>query len=159
MKKPYLYHFKPNEFVRADKYGNEVNWYDQMDPRLLVLLDVARFQWDKPIAISAHPEAIGRQLGDSLSDHNIDRWGKVMGIDVMPEGINTTEDARAFRLLARDLGFTAIGFYPHWKPRPGFHLGVRADREMGKPAEWGFVRVNEKSVAQVSINDAMEMLA
>lgn len=136
-----LVHFRAAEFRRGG-----VQWFLVMDPRLLVLLDTFRFMWGRPVAISQHPAALGRHLSDSRSDHNVDRDGTVYAADVHPIGMDTRERAEQAIELARSIGFTAIGVYPHWQPRPGLHLGTRRDRRPGKPAEWGAVRRDDRQV-------------
>ena len=80
-----------------------------------------------------------------MSQHNVDRWGEVRAVDIMPEGIHTREDARRFRQLAEDCGFTGIGFYPHWAPRPGFHVDVRVNVNEHYVASWGRLKVPKKN--------------
>ena len=147
-----LRYFRPIEFVRGD-----VDWFPKMSPRLLVLADTMRHQWGKPIHISRDNAALGRNLGASHSQHNIDRWKEVRAMDIQPEGLDTPEDAHAFHMLALDLGITGIGFYPHWH-MPGFHIDVRADAAAGSPATWGRLLRNGVTV-DVSIRDAIECLA
>lgn len=131
-----LYYFGRGEFERGG-----VNWFDRMDPRLLVLLDSFRHQWGKKVVISPHPAAIGRELGPTrLSDHNVDLHGAVLGIDVMPEGMRTQMTVNAAVRIARSVGFTAIGVYPDWQPAAGLHLGTRTGRHPTDPAVWGAVR-------------------
>lgn len=139
--RPHLYYFGPpagydNEFVRGG-----VDWWPHMDDRLLVLLDAFRAAHGRRVLLSPHPRAIGRRSGPgSRSDHNVDRHGVVLGVDTMPEGMTTPANAEACIALARRLGFTAIGVYPHWAPSPGLHLAARRDRQPGDPALWGAVR-------------------
>ena len=147
---PKLYYFSRAEFVRDD-----VDWFDLMDVRLLVLLDVLRFRWRRPIRISAHPSALGRRIGNSESQHNIDRWGQVRAADVQPVGVETEEEAYQFYLAAKAVGFLGVGVYPHWVNGVGFHLDVRQDREPGSPAVWGGVMVDGEQ-RYVSIHDGFE---
>ena len=163
MKAPQLYFFEQGEFLREDKYANPMNWFDHMNPRLLVILDILRYQWalhkrrEARILISPHPKAIGRQMGKGkLSDHNIDHWGEVNGIDVFPEFLSGVKDAKAFRDIAILATVTAVGFYPHWKPQAGFHIACRPDRLPGDPALWGFIGRPQR---QVSFNQALEAYA
>lgn len=145
--------FKPAEFWREDKYHNPVNWYEKTHPKLLYAIDLLRWRWsdycgdDTPIRISPHGQAIGRQLGhDSVSDHNIDRWGLVRGIDLMPVGLSSAQDAAVLRALAVECGIDAIGIYPDWAPAPGIHVGIRPERDPGDPALWGAIRQNGEQV-------------
>lgn len=145
-----LYHFFEHEFVR----GGE-DWFPLMAPRLLVTLDLFRYRWGDVVEVSPHPAAIGRRLGPSvLSDHNVDRWGLVHGIDVMPRGMERRRDAeRAVRYLV-EVGATAIGVYPHWQPGAGVHVGQRDSHRPGAPASWGAVRRDGKQV-YVSLDEAL----
>lgn len=153
MSAPRLYFFQ-----RAEFYRDAVDWFDQMDPRLLVMLDILRHRWRRPIRISAHPAALGRRDGNSESQHNVDRWGQVRAADVQPAGVETEEEAYQFYLAAKGVGFTGIGVYPHWVNGVGFHLDVRADRDPGNPAVWGGVMVNG-SQTYVSAHDGFEAVA
>lgn len=153
MKAPRLYYFSAAEFIR-----NGVQWFDHMDPRLLILLDTLRHQWGKPIQISAHPRALGREDADSPSWHNVQRWGVCYAADIQPVGIEHVDDARHFGLLAEHLGVTGVGLYPHWNPRPGWHLDVRPDRSPGDPARWGEV-IHNGVALRVTYTDALEAMA
>lgn len=136
-----LQYFDRSEFIRDGE-----QWFDLMSDKLLYAVDLLRYRWteyrqsDARIVISAHPLALGRRYGpDVVSDHNVDKWGKVYAMDVMPDYILTAEDVAAFKHLAIDSGITAIGFYRDWMPSPGFHLGMRPGRKYGEPATWGAV--------------------
>jgi hypothetical protein len=148
-----LHYFHPDEFV---SHGRD--WLPDISPSLLVRLDILRHQWGRRITVSPAFGAIGRVAAGSNSQHNIEKWGEVRAIDIMPAGIATMGNAHDFYLLCLDLGFTGIGFYPHWKPNPGFHLDVRQDRKPGDPATWGGV-AGESGQVYVSINDAVEAFA
>jgi hypothetical protein len=88
--------------------------------------------------ISPAPGAIGRQAGAATTQHNSDRWGEVRAVDLMVEGVKLA-DAVA---MARGLGlFSGIGAYPDWRPSPGLHVDVRADRVATDPALWGAVNL------------------
>ena len=145
-----LYHFSRDEFR---------GWFDRCDPRLLILLDSLRHQWGQPIRISPADGAIGREMRDSISQHNIDKWGSVRAVDVYPEGVTNEHQAREFIDLAEQVGFTGIGVYPDWAGGIGFHLDVRVDAQPGKPAKWGAVN-NENGVQRyVALSQALEMVA
>ena len=142
------------DFYEFDRGGE--NWFHAMHPWVLRGLDLFRHEWGRPVRISPHPKALGRREGsDVLSDHNIDKWGRVLAADVMLEGMETESDAYSAYLLAERVGFTAIGLYRDWQPSPGFHLGVRPDRVLGKPAKWGAIRADGKQV-YVSLADVLE---
>lgn len=120
-----MQHFKPEEFQ---------GYFDKLSPDLKVKLDNLREVWNKKIYISVAPGAVGRHLGPTnASRHNVDRWKEVQAVDVMPDGLENVSDAFMFYDMARKVGFTGIGFYPQWKPLPGFHLDVRE----AKFASWG----------------------
>jgi hypothetical protein len=159
MDKPHLYYFSRAEFVRADQYGNPAQWWDQMSPRLLVLLDLLRYRHGGPILISAHDYALGRELGpDDHSQHNIDKWGEVRAADVMFPRIKVQADAEHLVLIAKQCGFTGIGIGPEWIPHFGAHLDVRHEREPGRPATWGYVRGKKGKQITVSLEDALEAM-
>lgn len=163
--------FQPDEFVRGG-----VNWYSQCHPRLLVLLDVFRMLTG-PCIISPHPKAIGRREGtdngkSGFDAHNIDKHGKVMGIDVFPtlhpkaynlegtpvEDLNVDVIADEWIYTASSIGIGAVGLYPQWtykgESRPGLHLDIRPDAVPGSPVMWGFV-----DGVFVDINEALESLS
>jgi len=123
-----LTYFRPGEFFRAG-----VDWWPLMSAELLTRLDTFRARLGAPVEISPAEGAVGRRLGRAdSSQHNIDRWGEVRAIDVMPVGVPLE---RAYQ-VAREVGFTGIGLYPDWSPRPGLHLDVREDRTASAPALW-----------------------
>jgi len=131
-------YFKPEEFN---------GWYDLLAPALKSNLDDLRAKWGQPIVISPVEGAVGRHDGKGgTSQHNVDRWGEVRAVDVMPHGIETANDARRFRQLAEDCGFTGIGFYPDWNPRPGFHVDIRINENERYVAQWGGIRRNGEQV-------------
>jgi hypothetical protein len=142
-----IYFFKKTEFVRGR------NWYELCDVRLLILLDTFRLQWGAPVDISPHIKAIGRE--DGSSQHNYKRWGKVKAIDIMPRGILDDPDTAID--IANAIGFTGIGYYPHWfigdNVRGGLHLDVRQGDPMN-PATWGGVRT-KKGQVYVSLEEAL----
>lgn len=140
-----LMHFATHEFVRGEE-----EWWSRTSPRLLVLLDLFREHWSAPVVISPHHRAIGRH--DGTSQHNVERWGEVRAVDIMPDGLDDRRHEAV--TLARRVGFTGIGLYPDWQPSAGLHLDVRIDRVPGNPAMWGGVRRDGRQVL-VSIEDAM----
>jgi hypothetical protein len=159
---PHLYHFTESEFERGGR-----NWFSDMSPRLLVCLDICRYRWSEyhhesmPITISQHPQAIGRiEPTYVVSDHNFAGHNEVRGIDVLPEGMVTREDAEAFVRIATESGVTAIGLYPFWKPQAGIHLGDRRTARPGSPATWGGIPSKDKLGEQdyISLNDALELM-
>ena len=135
-----LHYFKPGEFRE---------WWGRMDPRLLVLLDTLRHRYSYPIAISPHPRAIGREDGGS-SWHDYKTHGRVYAVDVLPADSQRRDRMQWLVEEAQRLGFTGIGVYPGWEPRPGLHVDTRTEREPGDPATWGYI--NGKAVA---LSDAL----
>lgn len=136
-------YFKPDEFKDGDK-----SWFAHMDLNLLEYLDEFRHHWGRPVIVSPAHGAIGRQAGIHINSyHNIDRWGCVRAIDVMPVGMDNAVAAIEAERLARRVGFCGIGLYPHWrrntKPAPGLHLDTRESI-----ARWGaYLHVNEQTSA------------
>lgn len=128
-----LYHFTSEEFR---------DWWDHMNPRLLICLDIWRDMRDKPIYISGNEWALGRDTDENAdSQHNVLMWGDVRAADVFPSGLTTRKDAQKAITLAQRSGFTGIGLYPHWNGGVGMHVDVRYDREPRNGAMWGAVNV------------------
>ena len=115
----------------------------------------------QPIHISpVGAVAVGRHLGpENTSQHNVDRWGEVRACDIMPEGIHTATDARRFHQMAIDSGFSGIGFYPDWRPRPGFHVDCRVNENESYVAQWGGLRNAKGEQFYVGIETALGDLA
>ena len=141
-------HFTPWEFG---------DWYSLIRPDLLDALDEFRDQWGQPVVIRYRwdgPDVAGRlgrhQGPDSTSDHNVDRWGEVRGIDCFPQGMRNRANMERAIQLATDIGVTAIGVYPDWSPSPGLHLGMRPDRRKGSPATWGGIRLADDKPQQIT---------
>jgi hypothetical protein len=126
-------------------------YFDDISVTLVVMLDVLRNLWGKRIHVSRASGAVGRE-DDSNSQHNLNKWGEVRAIDILPEGIDTREEAEEFYGLCKEMGFTGIGFYPEWS-KPGFHLDVRP----GKYAEWGAYYDNGKQ-KYFSITEAFDLM-
>lgn len=136
--------FEKDEFNR-----NDVNWYDLYDPRWLVLIDTFRL-YTGVCQLSPHSRALGRNDGrysrSGYDGHNIDKHGLVMAGDCFPN-INSFQNeflsAKYSFDVAKDIGFTGIGFYPQWtlngKRRFGFHFDTRRSAEPKSPAAWGYV--------------------
>lgn len=120
-------------------------WADDMSVRLVTLLDVLRHMSGRIIEISAHADALGRELGHGdWSAHNLDRWGEVLAVDCFVSGVYYREQAEAVVDLARRIGFTGIGVYTDTRNNRGedqvmFHFDVRPYRDMGTPSTWGRV--------------------
>ena len=148
-----LYWFQPHEF--GPTIQRTEDWWQEMDPRLLILLDVFRSNWGYRVRISKHSMALGRHDGpEDEGDHNIDRHDAVLAADCFIEGVNSREDAEKAMELAEMVGFTAIGVYPDWRGGFGMHLGTRRCREPGNPATWGAIDQGGRQV-YVSVDRAL----
>ena len=116
MSKPKLRYFSAGEFGV---------FYPLINSDLLIRLDEFRHRWGRPVVVSPVDGGIVRHVGDSNSQHNVDRWGETRAIDVFPDGMNTVgERARAYQ-IARDVGFTGIGIYTDTMPSNLLHVDVR----------------------------------
>lgn len=135
-------------------------WGGRMAAELTVKLDLFRHRWGAPVDVSPVPGAIGREAGPwATTGHNVGYWGEVMAIDVMPRGIKTRADAERAVRLARECGFRDIGFYPHWRPSPGLHLGTRPTNRMDSPATWGGYRDERgKQRTDISLQAAINLM-
>lgn len=138
-----LQHFHPSEFGV---------WFEQMSPRLLVLLDSFRNQVGSAVSISGSDQALGRKLGkQSASAHNIEYWGECLAADLFIDGVFLRAQVSSVVELAKRVGFTGIGVYADTnnnkgQPQVMFHLDVRPDRSMGSPATWGRVRGQKTTI-------------
>ena len=132
----YAQHFTQEEFRE---------WSDDMSASLVTMLDVLRFRFGRPIAISASDYALGRNLGvGKMSEHNVDEWGEVLAVDCFISGVYSRQQAEGVVHEAIAIGFTGIGVYSDTRNNQGqdqvmFHLGVRPNELMGSPATWGRV--------------------
>jgi hypothetical protein len=111
-------------------------WWPLMSRDLLLKLDLFREKWGAPVDITSAEGGIGRE-DESGSQHNVLKWGEVRAVDILPQGMNTSEDRQRAVTIARQVGFTGIGVYPDWKPSAGLHLDVR----QGKFASWSAFKV------------------
>lgn len=131
MKREELKYFAPSEFGI---------WWPFMSNELLEKLDILRDRWGMPIYISPVKGGLGRNIGASHSQHNIDRYGVVNAADIFPSGL-TDKNVGAFYQLAKEVGFTGIGIYADTKydgkPHTMFHVDVRSSAQVGSPAKWG----------------------
>ncbi len=98
---------------------------------LLEKLDEFRERLGSPVLISPAPGSLFRPAGAEESQHLYGRAADVMVPDA--------DLKRAFQ-VAKEVGFTGIGVYPHWQPYKGLHLDVRPDRKPGAPALWAGLR-------------------
>lgn len=134
------------EFFTPEEFGP---YWRLMDHGLLVKLDAFRKALGYPVMISPASGAIGRPVlidgkavnaedANSNTWHNWVKRGRVMAVDLMPmpPGGATPAERRRWFEVAKQVGFTGIGIYPHWEPRPGIHVDVRTDRPEGQPATW-----------------------
>lgn len=152
--------FKPYEFDRTSL--GEPDWLPLMSQEVLTRLDSLRSLLNAPIMISPVRGALGRYLGASFSDHNVEKWGEVRAADIFPTIDQTSDSAKQFLELCKEAGFSAIGCYPHWRnghgnQQVGFHVGWRPERTPQDPALWGMVKPTHRSSQQmVSIWEAFE---
>ena len=131
---PRLRYFTPSEFR---------GWWTVMDPEILTIIDNFRHEWGAPVFISPVDGAIGRRLRDSQSQHNIEKWGEVRAVDLMPQGMKDRIDFKRAFECAKKAKARGIGIYPDWTP-PGIHLDSRRDRYPSRPATWSAFNVNGK---------------
>jgi hypothetical protein len=132
-----LQYFKPSEFIRrAVKGGTLIDWSNDMERRLLVMLDTLRSLRGQRIVISNGDGVLGRYTGKSY--HCLPYWGQVMASDVVAGGVFTRNDAEKFYYQAKQLGFGGIGLYPQWNQGIGWHLDT-GSCEPYKPKQWGYV--------------------
>lgn len=134
---------QPKHFVRSEfeDYAGK-SWWEYLSPKLIGMLDQLREQSGKSIIIKKTVGAIGRQNGPGdKSSHNVEGndFEELRAIDISvfnPDGSRLSgAEARVFITQATNIGFTGIGIYPYWSS-PGFHLDVRWDKPVGKPATW-----------------------
>jgi hypothetical protein len=136
MKKPTLKHFRASEFGI---------WWPLMDDDLLKKLDAFRERWGYPVEVSKADGSLGRHGGESHSQHNVDRFGKVKAVDFFPKVPDgrggyrymqtVAERDRAYR-IARQVGFTGIGVYTDTQPGDMMHGDVREPKASGYVATW-----------------------
>lgn len=136
MSRPDLKYFKPSEFGV---------WWPLINADLLRKADEFRDRWGAAVMISQAEGGIGRE-DDSGSQHNVLKWGEVRALDLMPKGMDTAYDRRRAVNIAMAVGFTGIGIYPDWQPRPGIHVDVREPKEPGHIAMWSGVHENGNQV-------------
>ncbi len=138
-RKPKLEFFSPVEFGI---------WWPMMNNDLLVKLDEFRRRWGAPVEISNAQGALGRHGGESKSQHNVDRYGRVNAVDVFPKVddgsggyryIQTALERQRAYQIAQDVGFTGIGLYTDTVPGNMLHLDVRSTEQV---ATWS--RINDE---------------
>ncbi len=138
-----------NHFVKDEFQG----YYDNVSPKLLVMVDEFRAKWGHPVLISSASGAVGRENGShDTSQHNIDKWGEVRALDLMPTVSGesmSAEDAQRAVELATDIGFTGIGVYSDTAPYWLLHVDVRENRIAGYPTTWGRVAGNYTTLSEV----------
>lgn len=117
-----LRHFTPGEFGGS---------WPLLNTDLLLKLDEFRDRLGSRVLISPAPGALIRPAGGSEGQHIYGRAADVM----IPDAPLVT----AYK-VAKEVGFTGIGVYPHWRPHKGLHLDVRPDRLPGSPAQWAGLR-------------------
>jgi len=123
-------------------------WFEHMDSGFLNTLNLFRHRLGYGVSISYAEGALGRYGGNSYSRHNIERWLSLCVADIMPE---IHEPDRWIR-IAKEVGFTGIGYYPDWHPRAGLHVDTRygVHPDSTKVATWGRI-----GYRYVSLNKAL----
>lgn len=111
-----------------------------MDPRILICADIWRYRLNAKLHISAHPFALGREMGDSASMHNVQKHGLVGAIDCWTPAAHDRESTARAVEMAKQSGITGIGVYTDWASQNvGFHIDSRLTAQPGNPAMWGRV--------------------
>jgi len=130
------------EYFSASEFGA---WWLLMSVKQLKTLDAFRKALGKPVIISPANGSLGRYLGSGeSSQHNVSKWGEVRACDIMFPWMKTKAELKHAVEVAKQVGFTGIGAYPHWKPYMGLHVDTREDRQAGNPALWSAVLVAGK---------------
>jgi len=152
-----LRHFSQEEFGA---------YWPMMSQALLVKIDEFRHRLGYPVAISPAPGAIGRPIigqpdpkaesGAESSYHNYLIHGEILALDLMPKppGGATPTERQRWVTIARELGFTGIGLYPDWRPRPGIHLDIRPASKLRQGqsyASWAGIRNSDGMQIYTSI--------
>jgi hypothetical protein len=112
----------------------------------LLLIDEFREQLGSRVIISPAAGALMRFDAGAESQHCFGRAGDVM----LPDGPSLAQAVE----VAKAVGFTGIGVYPHWSPYPGLHLDIRPVDSPGERAVWGAVKRDGEQV-YVSIEEAL----
>lgn len=152
------------EFFEPSEFGP---YWPLMSEKLLIKLDEFRRRVGYRVSVSPAVGSIGRpvinlgeetneEVSDNATQHNYLKWGEVRAIDIMPRPPNgaTPAERRRWFEIAKAVGFTGIGIYPHWRPRAGLHVDVRVDHEEGRPATWAGVRGPDGKQTYTSIEKA-----
>lgn len=131
-------------------------WFSRLSVSLMKKLDVFRELVGFAVNVSPVSGAVGRNGGDSHSQHNVDRWGQVNAVDLFVEldGQPVTTQAQRKRLyeLAKQAGFTGIGIYTdtfyRGQPWNMLHVDTRkvSNNEI---ATWSRVDGNYLSINEV----------
>lgn len=113
-------------------------WANDMCPDLLAKMDKFREFWGRPVAISPHPDALGRELPiTSKSMHNINLYGVVRACDSFPTGMTSKEELKRAYECAKEAGFTGIGLYTDTSPGYMIHLD---NRDGDRVATWSRIK-------------------
>jgi uncharacterized protein YcbK (DUF882 family) len=104
-------HFRPSEFGAG---------VENIDPALFLLLDMIRARAGVPVHI--HPPAFTQSGHSTKSQHYL---GKAADFHFGP-GLTHEQEMQILIDCLAEMGITGgLGFYPHWSPRPGWHIDVR----------------------------------
>lgn len=135
-------------------------WAPYMDHEFLFRLDELRDRTGWRIMISPVNGSLGRTPkefpeGSKTSQHYFDGTRYLRVADTQPHKSGghplDRDEMQYFTEIAKQIGFTGIGIYPHHKPFAGVHLDMRP----GPIKTWGMlpIGVNDKQV-EVSIAQA-----
>lgn len=131
-----LRHFTRDEFDHLTNVNGQVikiDWWPKLSKDLLLRVDLFRHILGVPVIVSPAADAVGRYRGPGDdSRHNIDMWGEVQAVDLMPQ---MGDMFKAYTVAVMS-GFTGIGIYPDWTPHWGIHVDVRPGQNSGMPATW-----------------------
>lgn len=104
-------HFRPSEFGAG---------VENIDPALLFLLDLIREKAGVPVHI--HAPAFTRSGHATKSQHYL---GKAADFH-FGDGLTHEQERAVIEECLAEMGITGgLGFYPFWRPRPGWHVDVR----------------------------------
>lgn len=121
-----------------------------LSTKLLKKLDKFREQLGERIIVSP---AKGSMFLNNERENNSQHFlGKAIDI-MLPD---TTDWERAYT-IAKNVGFTGIGFYPHWKPYKGFHVDVRESD--GHISTWSGINPDGKGQRYVGLWEGLSYVS
>lgn len=129
--------FKFLTYFAREEFGDSAPYMHQST---LLALDALREYWGAPVIVSPVKGGLARWLGpESMSGHNVDRWGACMAADIFPRGLDTTDSMLRAITCAVSAGATGIGLYTDTRPGFMLHLDTRPDRTPAHPRLWSRV--------------------